>query len=299
MIRTKAIEYFNRYTGEVETEAVYGERFLRWAYGTHTGLLSVEVLIKRIWFSRWYGWQMKLDKSKKLIPKFINRYGVDMNNFEREAVEYKNFNDFFTRKLKPGAREIDQNPKRVVFPVDGRHLGFQDVSSIEGVFVKGQYFNLEKLLNDSVEAKRFAKGSLVLSRLCPIDYHRFHFPVEGRVGQARYIKGCLYSVNPFALRRSLGILAENRRMITPIHTPNMGRVLMVEIGATCVGSLNQTFQGNSFVKKGSEKGYFAFGGSSTLLLFEKDAIRIEGDLIRQTENGLELYAKIGDRLGCA
>ena len=298
-IRTQAIKYFNRYTGNIETEAVYGERFLRWAYGTSSGLLSVEVLIKQIWVSRWYGWRMNRSKSRHRVPRFVSRYGVKMADFEREAHDYQSFNDFFSRKLKDGARKIDKNPKSIVFPVDGRHMGFQNISLIRGVFVKGQYFNLEKLLGDAAEADHYKDGALVLSRLCPVDYHRFHFPVGGDVGESRYIKGPLYSVNPFALRFSLGILSENKRMITPIETPNIGRVLMLEVGATFVGSLMQSFQKNSAVNRGDEKGFFRFGGSSTILLFEKGKIQLDQDLVTQSANGLELYAKMGDRMGAA
>ena len=184
-----------------------------------------------------------------------------------------------------------------VFPADGRHLGFAKASAVEGVIVKGQRFNLSKLLGDQKLAERFADGAAVFSRLCPVDYHRFHFPVAGISGEARLINGPLYSVNPLALRDRLSILWENKRFITEIESEQFGKVLMLEIGATNVGSVNHTFVPTRPVAKGEEKGYFAFGGSATLTLFEPGRVKLDEDLLEQSAQQRELYAKVGDRLG--
>ena len=140
----------------------------------------------------------------------------------------------------------------VIFPADGRHHGFAKTTERKGVFVKGQQFDLERLLGDSDLAERFAGGAAVFSRLCPVDYHRFHFPVAGVPGNARLINGQLYSVNPLALRDRLGILWENKRFVTEIDTKEVGKVLMLEIGATNVGSVNLTCVPTRPVKKGED-----------------------------------------------
>jgi len=186
-----------------------------------------------------------------------------------------------------------------VFPADGRHLGFSDASKIEGVFVKGQRFDLERLLGQASLAARYARGTLVLSRLCPVDYHRFHFPVAGNPSPTTLLNGPLYSVNPIALRRNLSYLWENRRTLTTLETEKFGTVLLLEIGATNVGSIVQTYRPGRAVVKGEEKGYFRFGGSSTLLLFEPGRVRLADDLVAQSQNRCELYAHVGDRLGTA
>ena len=139
--------------------------------------------------------------------------------------------------------------------------------------------------------------TLARSRLCPVDYHRFHFPVSGVHGNARLINGPLYSVNPLALRDRLAILWENKRFITEIETEQLGRVLMLEIGATNVGSVHHTFVPTRSVEKGEEKGYFAFGGSATLTLFEPSRVQLAEDLLEQSAGQRELYAKVGDRMG--
>lgn len=293
------IRYFNRHTGTLETEQVYGEGFLRWSYGNPLGAISLEGFVKRPFFSAWYGRRMSTPESASRVAPFIAKYGLDPQDFAEPAGAYRSFNEFFYRKLQPSARPIDADENSVVFPADGRHLGFQRASAIEGVFVKGQRFDLARLLGDEALAARYADGSLVLSRLCPVDYHRFHFPAAGVPGETRLIEGPLYSVNPIALRKRLAYLWTNKRTITELRTERFGTVLCLEIGATCVGTIRQTFTPGQPVRKGDEKGYFAFGGSSTLTIFEPGAVRLDTDLLENSARQTELYARIGSRMGGA
>jgi phosphatidylserine decarboxylase len=294
------IRYFNRYTQQLETEQVYGERWLRWAYETPVGRLSTRLMFKRVWFSVWYGWRMDKNKSKKRVVPFIQRYGVDAGEFLESPESYRTFNDFFYRRLKGSVRPIDLQAGVVVFPADGRHLGFQDLSRTAQVFVKGQSFDLLSLFGGDTDlAHRYREGSLVLSRLCPTDYHRFHFPAEGVPGVAHKIRGKLYSVNPIALRQNLSIFWSNRRQYTKIQTAHLGLVTMMEVGATCVGHIVQTYKPGAPCTRGQEKGYFKFGGSAVLLFFEKGAVQLSADLLEQTARGYELYARMGDALGLA
>ena len=291
------IQFFNRYTGEVETEVVYGEQWLRFILFNPFGKIALHTVAKRAWFSRWYGWRMSRSGSAARVWPFIEQYGIAEEEHVKAADAFTSFNEFFYRKLKPAARPVDAATDSVVFPADGRHLGFAKASAMEGVYVKGQRFDLGRLLGDDDLAKQFADGAAVFSRLCPVDYHRFHFPVSGVPGNARLINGPLYSVNPLALRDRLAILWENKRFITEIETEQLGRVLMLEIGATNVGSVHHTFVPTRSVEKGEEKGYFAFGGSATLTLFEPSRVQLAEDLLEQSAGQRELYAKVGDRMG--
>lgn len=291
------IRYFNRHTGKLETEKVYGEGFLRWTYGHPAGKLALWSFVKRPFFSEWYGRRMDKPETAARVKPFIERYGLDPAEFADAPESFGSFNEFFYRKLNPAARPIDADPDSVVFPADGRHLGFQRASDIQGVFVKGQNFKLPELLGDAELASRYADGALVLSRLCPVDYHRFHFPVGGVPGAPRLIDGPLFSVSPIALRKRLAYLWTNKRSVTAIETEGFGTVLMLEIGATCVGSIHQTFQQGAAVEKGAEKGYFAFGGSSTITIFEPGTVRLEEDLVSHSSKLTELYAKVGTRMG--
>ena len=291
------ITFFNRHSAQIETETVYGEGPLRWVYETTLGRMALHALVRRGLFSKWYGWRMDQPASRARVACFIERYGLDAAQFAEPAESYATFNDFFYRKLKPSARPIDAAPASVVLPADGRHLLLPDVAACEDFFIKGTRFNLAALLGDAELARRFAHGTMIISRLCPVDYHRFHFPCAGTASAPRLINGPLYSVSPLALARRPSILWENKRYLTRIASHALGEVLYLEIGATCVGSVVHTSTSGEPFGKGAEKGYFAFGGSSTLTLFEPGAVRLEADLLENSARQIELYARIGSRMG--
>ena len=287
-----AITFFNRYTGEIETEDIYGESFLRWTYETVSGRIALVAAAKRAFFSKWYGWRMDLTKSREKVAPFIKDYGLDPAEFLDAPDSYKTFNEFFYRKLKPTARLIADGP---VFPADGRHLAIPDISKTDGVWVKGQQIDILRLLGDTSLAEKFAHGSMLISRLCPVDYHRYHFPVGGDASGATLIPGSLSSVSPIALRKRLAILWENKRVLTQIKTEDLGTVLMIEVGATCVGGIHQTYSPGP-VEAGCDKGYFSFGGSMTIVLFEPEKIQFASDLLEHSAEHREIYAKMGDAI---
>lgn len=292
----ESIQYFNRYSGKFETEDVYGGNFLRWTYGNPLGRLSLHALVKRAAFSKWYGWRMDRPASRGKVLPFISQFKLDPAEFLDSPESYQTFNEFFYRKLKPSARPIAPNPEAAVFPADARHLGFQTISKIEGIFVKGSVFDLAALLQDAKLAETYRDGSMVMSRLCPVDYHRFHFPTGGIAGAPTVINGPLFSVNPIALRQNINIFVENKRALTQIDSTDFGKVLMLEVGATCVGSFEYTYKPGP-VAKGQEKGYFKFGGSSTITIFEPNRIQLADDLVQKSRDGIELYARVGDVMG--
>lgn len=293
------IKYYNRHTRRLETEQVYGEGFLRWIYGNPLGKAALHTLVKRRAFSAWYGRRMSTAASAKKIAPFIAQYALDPDEFADAPDAFSSFNEFFFRRLKPEARPISDDPASVVFPADGRHLGFQSAADIDAVFVKGQRFDLAGLLGNAELAARYARGPLVLSRLCPVDYHRFHFPIAGTPGEPHVVPGPLFSVSPVALRAKLEYLWTNKRAITLLDAGLFGTVAIIEIGATCVGSIRQTYTPAKPVKKGDEKGFFAFGGSSTITLFEPDRVHLAQDLLEHSDRHTELYARVGTLMGRA
>ena len=260
-----SIRYFNRYSGKLESEEVYGGGFVRLVYGSSLGWPLAVLIARRVWFARAYGAWMRRASSRRLVPPFVERFEIDASEMEKAPEDFESFNDFFVRTLRASSRPIDPDPNAVVFPADGRHLGFQNVSAASSIFAKGQRFDLPSLLADSDEASRFDGGTLVLSRLCPVDYHRFHFPLAAQAARPRLIEGPLDSVSPIALARRIKILFENRRLTTALEIPGLGRAMVVEIGASCVGSIVQTFVPDTRVEKGAEKGYFQFGGSAVII----------------------------------
>jgi len=298
------IRYFHRARKTTETEKVFGEGWLRWTYGNLVGRLTLNVLVKRALLSRLYGWRMNRRFSAQQILPFISKYDVDVDEFAKSPFVFKTFNDFFYRAMKPGMRPIASGDRVAVLPADGRHLAFPDVDATDGFYAKGQKFSLAGLFGEAglapgeqKLAREFAGGSLLISRLCPVDYHRFHFAVDGTAGEPRLINGWLYSVSPIALRRNLAYLWENKRMVTIIDSPVFGRVAQVEIGATMVGSILQTFSPGKPVAKGDEKGLFRFGGSCVVTIFQRGRIRFDADLVTPSARQVEVYARMGERLG--
>lgn len=293
------IVFFNRRTGQLETERIYGEAWLRWIYGNPLGRLSLAAVVRRAWFSAWYGWRMNRPVSANRVLPFVVDYDLDAEEFTRPATAYRTFNEFFYRTLRPGARPIAPGAEVAVLPADGRHLAYQDVDAADGFYIKGKKFTLAALLGSDELAREFAGGSMLISRLCPVDYHRFHFPVAGTPGEARLINGWLYSVSPLALRLNPGYLVENKRMVTLIDSERFGRVAQLEVGATMVGAILQSYVPGRAVAKGDEKGMFAFGGSCVITLFARGRIVIDRDLVEHSAQQREVYARMGERLGVA
>ena len=293
------IEYYNRYTRQIEIEDIFGESFLKWAYGTALGRMSVNVLIKRAAFSYLYGAWMNQSWSRHYIYSFIENYGIDVAEFNQGVESYPSFNAFFSRKLKACVRPVEKSPTSLVFPADGRHLVVGNLSGRQQLWLKGMQWDLNSLLADASLAKLYNEGVMVISRLCPTDYHRFHFPCAGMPSAARKIKGAYYSVNPLALLHFPKTFWENKRQVTLLKNDQLGTVALIEVGATCVGSIRQAYVPGQLVSKGTEKGYFQFGGSTVLTLFEKNKVRLCDDLLEQSRLGRELYAKMGDLMGWA
>ena len=290
------VEFFNRETGRTETEAIYGEGALRWVYETLLGKAALAVLIRRAFFSKIFGALMSRPSSRAKIAPFIAQYGLDPAEFAEPVESFGSFNDFFSRKLKPSARPLADSA--AVLPADGRHLAFPCADAGEmTIYAKGQAFDLGELLGDAALARRYHGGAILCSRLCPTDYHRFHFPVAGTPSAPRLVNGALFSVNPIALSKRIAYLWENKREIVEIDSPEFGKVTMVIIGATNVGTIRTTFTPGKFHEKGAELGYFRFGGSFVATLFEPGEIELAEDLVRNSAGGRETYANMGTPLG--
>ncbi|HQF38941.1 MAG TPA: phosphatidylserine decarboxylase [Opitutaceae bacterium] len=294
------VEFFHRKRRAMVEEKIPGEFWLRWLYSSSlSGRLALHGLVKRAFFSWLYGRKMDKPRSVHRVLPFIVEHDLDVDEFAKQAMAYKTFNEFFARKLKASARPIDPDPASAILPADGRHLVFPDVDAADGFYVKGDRFELGELIGGELVAKQFIGGAMLISRLAPVDYHRFHFPCAGTPGRASEIKGPLFSVNPIALRRSVRYLVQNKRMVTLHETERFGLVALIEVGATMVGGIRQSFIPGTKVKKGDEKGLFKFGGSCVITLFQRDRIVFDADLREQSLNHIETYAKMGERFGVA
>lgn len=290
----KAIEYIDRRTKKIIKEHPPGEAFLKFLYYKPLGKLSLELLVKRKFLSSCYGRLMNCKRSKKKIAPFVEKYGINMDEVPGNIANFTSFNEFFYRTLKPKARPIG---KYFVSPADGKILAFKEVKALSNFFVKGQPFTIAEFLKNKQLAKKYEEASLILVRLAPEDYHRFHFPYAGRASAMHRVTGTYYSVSPYAVRQNFGkIFCENKRQYTLLSTADKGDLLICPVGATMVGTIKATYKPNTPVAKGEEMGYFTFGGSSVLVLVEKARISIDQDLLDNTANGLETSVLMGEKI---
>lgn len=291
------IKYLDRKTGEILVEDVPGEGFLKFLYYNPFGQLPLNAIVRKKFLSEIYGKKMNSTKSIEKIKPFVENYKINMKESLKSIEEFKSFNDFFIRKLKDNARPIDFSEDSLVSPADGKILAFENLNILQNFFVKGDEFTLKEYLKDETLAEKYKDGTFLIIRLAPVDYHRFHFPASGTISSSKEIDGYYYSVSPYAIRRNFRIFCENKREYSILSTEKFGDILLSEIGATMVGTILQTYTPNTFVKKGEEKGYFLFGGSSCILLFEKNKIKIDSDILENSKNGIETKIFMGEKIG--
>lgn len=300
----KEIFYIERLTKEEKCEKVYGGTCIQLLYGT--GWLSrilspllLPLIATFPFFSKLYGWLQRTPLSRLKIRPFIEKYHVDTSEFLHPVTSFASFDAFFTRALKSSVRPLTGGSDVAVLPADARYLVFPEIVATQQFWIKHKPFNLEQLFHDRELAALYAHGSMVIARLAPVDYHRFHFPCHAIPDAPRTIPGPLYSVNPMALKRNLAILWQNKREITLLKTKHFGRVAFIAVGATYVGTIHRSFAPGEPYAKGDEMGYFSFGGSSLILLFEPQAILFDRDLVEHTDGGLETRGLMGQSLGRA
>jgi phosphatidylserine decarboxylase len=294
----------DRYTGKLIEERIpmyirLGLRML------HQNLMRTQTanyaIVKRLFKALSIRQGIKFDDpaSKKLIPEFVKYHEIPMHEVQRPIEEFATFNEFFYRELKPGMRPIrgEDDPLVIVSPADCRCNVYNEVGEATQFWIKGRDFSIQKLLDDQELGIYFQKGALMLGRLAPQDYHRFHCPVDGKLISVSTITGQYYTVNPMAVRQRIDILTENLRVVYLLENPNYGKVAIVAVGALLVGSIKTTKSIGKELKKGEELGYFAFGGSTIVLVFKENTVKFSRDLAENSLERLETLIRMGDQIG--
>lgn len=295
------IRYFNSQTGQVETEKVYGAGAVHFLYGTRLGRWIERLIAANGLFSSFYGWLQNLPFSRRKIAPFIKEMGIALSDFEVPTGGYPNFNSFFIRKWQPGKRPFEDLPTVLPAFAEARYLGWERISPDQTFPVKGRDLSARSLLGNAPQAaewvERFAGGPLLLARLCPIDYHRYHYPVAGKTVTHWSLRGHYHSVNPWALRSLGTVFSKNVRRVEILDTPEFGYMAMVEVGATGVGRIVQTHDSARPFGRGDEKGYFLFGGSTVILLGQAGRWKPNSLIIENTTQSREVWVPLGRSLG--
>ena len=267
------------------------DRFLEWMYGTRPGRLLVKLMI-RPGVSRAAGWLLDRRVSALAVRPFIRKNHICMDDFEQRR--FRSFNDFFTRRVLPGKRPVDDAPGHLIAPCDSK-LTVYDIRPDSRFRVKGTEYTLEGLLQSKELAETFLGGTLLLFRLTVGDYHRYTYIDSGFVTGSTRIPGVFHTVNPAAASRC-PIYRENTREYSLLESLRFGTVLQMEVGAAMVGRIVNA-PGSRNVHRGEEKGRFEFGGSTVIVLLQKGRAILDADLLRNTAQDAETVVRLGERIG--
>jgi phosphatidylserine decarboxylase len=295
---TSGILIWDRKLNQIVTEKVYGDKLIKFLYETPHGQKISDHIMAKKFLSQAYGFYQSSFFSARNVESFIREFEIPMDQYEPGP--FRSFNDFFIRRFKKGMRPFVDDPSRLAAFAEGRYLAWRNISDDQMFPVKGHFLKAEDLLGTDKDAKPFIGGPLMIARLCPVDYHRFHFPDDGRVLKSYSVEGALHSVNPLALKYRGDIFATNERFVTILETANFGKIAYIEVGAMMVGLIKQTYNKNSLArpefKRGDEKGYFLFGASTVIVLGEPGRWSPDADLLSNTEKKTETLVRLGEAI---
>jgi len=281
------LEYYDRKTGLMNR--VKQPFSIRYLYRTFIGRMFMKVYRCKV-FSQIGGFFFKTKTSRIFIKGFVKRHKIDMKDYEK--IKYKSFDDFFTRKIRNGARPYSESSNDLMAIADSKVSAFFIEPELK-LHIKGSIYSLNALIKDQL-LDSYVGGNCVVFRLATDDYHRYSFFDDGELISTKKINGFLHSVNPIAYEK-YKVFLENQREVSLLLTKHYGPVIQIEVGATNVGKIHNS--NKRFFKKGEEKGYFSLGGSTIILLFEKGIVDIDDDIERFTDTDIEVEVKLGETIG--
>lgn len=269
------------------------DRILSLLYGTLPGRLLLKPLTAPA-VSKLAGSFLSTRLSRFLIAPFIKKYAIDLSQYE--ASDYASYNEFFSRKIRLELRPVDRNPIHLISPCDSK-LTALPISSDSRFTLKHTEYTLASLLRSEELAAQYENGYALIFRLCVDDYHRYCYVADGTKGENNHIPGVFHTVNPIA-NDHYPIYKENTREYSILRTAEFGDILMMEVGALLVGKIVNHHQ-TAEVKRGQEKGYFQFGGSTVVLLLRAGTAQIDADILDNSACGIETIVRFGEKIGTA
>ena len=263
---------------------------LRFLYHTVVGRICLKPLVSRT-VSKIAGKFMDSRLSKPMIKKFVRKNGIDLNDFHSDS--FTCFNDCFTRKIKDGKRPLDPREDAFIAPCDALLSAYPITEDIR-LDIKDSIYSISDLLENKELAKRYQGGTCLVFRLCVNHYHRYIYLDSGSKEENVFLKGKLHTVRPIALE-TYPIFKRNCREYTVLHTDHFGDVVQMEVGAMLVGKI-KNHHGVASYSRGEEKGMFLYGGSTIVVLLEKDRVAIDSRFFEATERDEEIDVRMGECL---
>ncbi len=264
---------------------------LKKLYNSFAGRCLLKVLTSPV-VSKAAGAFMNSTFSKPLIKPFIKKNNIDMSDYKVE--NWHCFNEFFTRKLRPGKRPVDQRELTLVSPCDG-YLTVYNLSPGASFEIKNTVYTAADLLQNRSLADEYQGGQCLVFRLTPSDYHRYIYPDKGCKGKNIHIPGVLHTVRPIAFEK-YPVFTANAREYTILRTNNFDDMVYMEVGAMMVGKIHNYHQECNF-DRGDEKGMFLFGGSTIIILIKKDVAIIDSEIKECSNMGKEFKVRLGESIG--
>ena len=269
------------------------DRLLGKLYGSLLGRLILKPLTAPV-LSRLAGSVLSTKASCVLIKPFIRKNNIDMSQFEDTI--YRSYNDFFSRKIRPECRIVDPDPRHLISPCDSK-LTALSIDEECRFILKHTEYTVSSLLKNEELAAVYHGGHALIFRLTVDDYHRYCYVADGSKENNTFIPGVLHTVNPIA-NDHFPIYKENSREYSILHTAEFGDILMMEVGALLVGKIVNHHE-ETYVRRGEEKGYFQFGGSTVVLLLKEGVAEIDADILENSRSGIETVVKFGEKIGSA
>lgn len=296
------------------------ERLLGLLYGNCFGRVLLKMLTRPA-VSKAAGWFLSSRVSCLLIGPFVQKHGIRLEEFEPDVgtaekkrkpsavgkifgsgvagqksdkLQYHSYNEFFSRKIRPELRPINQNPQHLISPCDSK-LTVLPITQKQRFTLKHTGYTVASLLRNKQLAREFEGGYAMIFRLTVDDYHRYCYVADGSKSENVRIPGVFHTVNPIA-NDYFPIYKENAREYTVLQSSVFGKMIQMEVGALLVGKI-VNHHGKSTVRRGQEKGYFQFGGSTVVLLVKAGVVQVDEDILENSRAGIETVVKMGEKIG--
>ncbi len=282
---------YDRSSGKIIVEEQYQEGYLKFLYHKAVGRLLLKLFFSAKLFSKFYALTVDSKRSIKKIRPFIETYNLDMSQYQTK--KYKSFNEFFIRKIRPETRPYSMDEHTLISPADAKLMVFHIDSNLR-MNIKHSTYTLDELIQDVSLSKEYVNGTCFVFRLTVDDYHRYHYIDSGYKKSHKVIEGVLHTVSPISSDR-YKVYMENQREVSVLEGENIGEYIQIEVGAILVGRI--TNHKVATFRRGDEKGYFSFGGSTVILLMKENTIWVEDDIWESSNKGIETKVKMGEKIG--